>query len=176
MQDMTAYLEDDFIIWNGTLGIRDFVTIGEVKTDSELTQIWLDEPYEFVGPLCLEELIACGQIKFEACIIMTEKTWHEGKDAFHEAAYSEQCRIQRELNEDLKRHNKKRQQFMQTNSEYSEKEHRELLDLPLEGLLEVSEIKSAFKKLAKTAHPDVGGSHELFVKITEAKDILLERF
>jgi len=174
MQDMTPYLEDEFIIWNGTLGIRDFVTIGEVKTDSELTQIWLDEPYEFVGPLSLEELIACGQISFEACIVMTQQTWKEGKTAFQEAAFSEQCRIQRELNEDIKHHNKKRQQFIQTTYKYSEKEHRELLCLPIEGVLEVSQIKAAYRSVVKKVHPDVGGTHEKFIKITQARDALLE--
>lgn len=169
MQDMTKYLEDDFIIWNGTFGVRDFVTLGEVDRTSGITEVWLDEPYEFVGPLSLEELINCGQICFEACIVMTQQRWNEGKVAFQEAAFSEQCRIQRELNEDIKRRNKNRQyQSLQ-----SEKEHRQLLSLPLEGVLEVMQIKAAFRKLAKTAHPDVGGSHEFFVKITEARDFLL---
>jgi len=40
-------------------------------------------------------------------------------------------------------------------------------------LLEVSQIKSAFRVIAKKTHPDVGGSHEKFIKITQARDALL---
>jgi curved DNA-binding protein CbpA len=173
LQDLTQYLDEEFIIWNGTLGIRDFVSIGEVKTDCASIEVWLEEPYEFVGPILLDDLVSCGQISFEACIIMTKQKWQEEKNSFQEDAYKEQCRIQRELNEDIKQHNKKRQQFMQSESCYSEKEYQELLSLPLEGVLESSTIKAAFRKLAKTTHPDVGGSHELFVKITHARDTLL---
>ena len=35
------------------------------------------------------------------------------------------------------------------------------------------EIKKAFRKLARTHHPDSGGSPEAFRKIVEAKDNLL---
>ena len=52
---------------------------------------------------------------------------------------------------------------------------RALLALPAEEILEVKQVKAAYRRLVKTAHPDVGGSHERFVQITEARDILLER-
>lgn len=35
------------------------------------------------------------------------------------------------------------------------------------------EIKSAFRKAAKTAHPDTGGTEEEFVRVQKAKDLLL---
>ena len=171
MQDNTEYLEADFIIWNGTLGVRDFVTLGEI--DPKNNTACLDEPYEMVGPFCLDELISCGQISFAACIVMTQQRWQEGKKLFQQEAFTKQCKIQRELNEEIKLHNKKRQYFMQTRSLVSEKEYRELLSLPLEGILEITQIKTAYKKVAKKAHPDVGGSHEMFVKLTQARDALL---
>ena len=33
----------------------------------------------------------------------------------------------------------------------------------------------AFRRLAQKAHPDTGGSHELFIRITEARNALLGR-
>lgn len=52
-------------------------------------------------------------------------------------------------------------------------EYRKLLCLPTEGVLEESQIKSAYRKAAKSEHTDIGGSHERFVKITIARDTLL---
>jgi curved DNA-binding protein CbpA len=60
--------------------------------------------------------------------------------------------------------------------EFDDSEHREVLDLPMEGALEPSEITAAFRRLAKTAHPDAGGSNERYRAITEARDALLELF
>ncbi len=173
MQDCTKYLESNFIIWNGTLGVRDFVTIGEI--DSKTNTAWLDDPYEMVGPFCLEELFSIGQISFAACLVMTEKRWQEGKKEFQQEAYKNQCKVQRELNEEIKLHNQKRQQFQNILDQHSEREYRELLSLPLEGVLEVSQIKAAYRLIVKKVHPDVGGSHEKFIKITQARDTLLEK-
>jgi hypothetical protein len=57
-----------------------------------------------------------------------------------------------------------------------EQEYREALDLPLQGALEPSENNSAFRRLAKTAHPDAGGAKEAYHRITEARDALLKLF
>jgi curved DNA-binding protein CbpA len=35
---------------------------------------------------------------------------------------------------------------------------------------------AAFRRLAKTAHPDVGGSNERYRRIASARDALLEPF
>lgn len=164
MQEFEHYLEEDFIIWNGTLGLRDFVTIGEI--DSINHTAYLEEPYEMVGPFCLSELCTKGQISFEACIVMSEDRWNKNRVFFQKEAFEKQRKIEEEFFQDINRYNKRKNQT-------NEKEHRELLSLPLEGTLEISHIKSAFKKIAKTAHPDVGGSHEFFIKITEARDILI---
>jgi curved DNA-binding protein CbpA len=55
-----------------------------------------------------------------------------------------------------------------------ERKHREALNLPADGKLERSQINAAFRKLAQKAHPDAGGSHEQFVRITKARSALLE--
>jgi len=55
-------------------------------------------------------------------------------------------------------------------------EHREVLNLPMEGALKPSEINAAFRRLAKTAHPDAGGSGEQYRRIAEARDVLLKQF
>ena len=57
-----------------------------------------------------------------------------------------------------------------------QEEHREVLNLPMEGALKPSEINAAFRRLAKTAHPDAGGSGEHYRRIAEARDALLEQF
>ncbi len=46
----------------------------------------------------------------------------------------------------------------------------------MEGALKPSEINAAFRRLAKTAHPDVGGSGEHYRRIAEARDVLLKQF
>jgi hypothetical protein len=57
-----------------------------------------------------------------------------------------------------------------------DRESREMLNLPADGALEPSDINAAFRRLAKTAHPDAGGSDELYRRIAQARDALLERF
>jgi curved DNA-binding protein CbpA len=46
----------------------------------------------------------------------------------------------------------------------------------MEGALKPSEINAAFRRLAKTAHPDAGGSGEHYRRIAEARDVLLKQF
>ena len=51
-----------------------------------------------------------------------------------------------------------------------------LLQLKLEELIyegKVVKIKSAYKKLAKVYHPDVGGDTEIFKKLNEAHQQML---
>jgi curved DNA-binding protein CbpA len=139
-------MDEEYIIYNPTLGISDFVTVGEVETSSNETNAWLEDPYDMVGPFDLDELKSNGQISFAACFVMSRQRWKE-----------ERIFLQQEHFEDNKR------------------EHRELLCLPTEGKLEVSQIKAAYRKIIKKVHPDVGGSHEKFIEITKARDTLLEK-
>ena len=54
-------------------------------------------------------------------------------------------------------------------------EDRALLELPREGELTAAEINAAFRRLAKTAHPDAGGDNEAYCRLTDARDALQER-
>ena len=58
--------------------------------------------------------------------------------------------------------------------QFDERQHRETLNLPIDGMLEPRQINAAFRRLAQKSHPDAGGSNELFVRITQARNSLLE--
>lgn len=160
-------LEEDFIIFNSKIGLRDFVTIGEV--DSTKNQAWLEEPYEMVGPFCLDELCSMGQISFATCVVMSKDYWKENQTRLRKEALEHQRRLEEEFYQDIYNYNKKRKNL----EKETQKVHRKLLSLPLDGELDTKQIKDAFRKVAKIAHPDVGGTHEMFVKITQAKEALL---
>jgi curved DNA-binding protein CbpA len=169
MDDLDKYYEIDFIIWNSTLGISDFVSISEIKKENEELLIWLDEPYDFVGPLKLKQLLKNDELQFEACVVMTEEYWEKNKNELLIQSYVKQQHTFKEFQEELKRRNKNKSQH-HSNQEI---QYREILCLPLQGILNTTQIKSAYKKIAKTEHPDMGGSHENFIQITEAKEALL---
>ncbi|MFX8637264.1 hypothetical protein ABTM28_21310, partial [Acinetobacter baumannii] len=42
---------------------------------------------------------------------------------------------------------------------FDEQAYRATLNLPVEGELEPSQIKTAFRRRAQKVHPDVGGTH-----------------
>ena len=52
--------------------------------------------------------------------------------------------------------------------------HRHLLGLPLGRFLSGVEIHEAYKRIAKTAHPDAGGSEQEFQEICAAQDALMK--
>ena len=49
-----------------------------------------------------------------------------------------------------------------------------MLGLPFDRGLSVAEIHRAFKRGAKTAHPDVGGSAQEFLALSEAREALIK--
>jgi hypothetical protein len=51
--------------------------------------------------------------------------------------------------------------------------YRQMLGLPLERGLSAAEIHRAFKRAAKTAHPDGGGNARAFLELTAARDALM---
>ncbi len=159
---------EEWIIWNASLGIRDFVTIGRIDTDESVG--WLDAPYDMVGPFSLDELISDGFIRFAACAVMSKQRWQNDREALRQEAMNKRRKAQQEFYDELERHNRRKINAMQC----SQKEYRILLDLPEIGSLELSQIKSAYRRAAKKAHPDAGGSQEMFIRIKEACDALLE--
>jgi hypothetical protein len=50
---------------------------------------------------------------------------------------------------------------------------RQLLGLPSDRHLAATEIHRAFKRAAKTAHPDAGGSAQAFLELAAARDALM---
>jgi hypothetical protein len=56
----------------------------------------------------------------------------------------------------------------------SEERYRQMLGLPLGRSLSVSEIHEAYKRVAKTAHPDAGGSEQEFQELCAAQDALIK--
>jgi len=174
MHQSTWAGEEEWIIWNGALGVRDFVTIGTVQAGTDGTDAWLEAPYDMVGPFSLDELQSNGCIGFAACIVMSRQKWQEDQTALRQEAFERRRKAQEELFEELERANRRKWRHAAYAREVDEREERELLSLPVEGVLEAAQIKAAYRRIAKKAHPDVGGSHEQFVRLTQARNTLLE--
>jgi len=176
MHDNSLYPEEEeqWVIWNGSYGVCDAVAIGRVEVGPGGREAWLDEPYDMVGPISLDELEASGRISFAACIVMSRRRWQDEQVELRRESFDKRREAQQQLFEELARANERRSRRPSHIRQCDEKQHRELLELPLDGELEPSQIKAAYRRLAKKAHPDVGGSHEKFVRITEARNTLLE--
>ncbi len=99
-----------------------------------------------------------GRIAFGECLVMSRRRWQEDQVDLRSEA------------------RKKRRAFLFPRDFDDGKEHREVLNLPMEGALKLSEINIAFRRLAKTAHPDAGGSDEGYHRIAAARDALLKQF
>lgn len=56
-----------------------------------------------------------------------------------------------------------------------EERYRKLLGLPLDRRLGAPEIHQAFKRAAKTAHPDAGGDAQTFLELAAARDALMKQ-
>jgi hypothetical protein len=150
--------KQEWVIWNGSLGVLDMVTIGRVENGDRGRSAFLAAPYGVVGPFSLDELEAEGRISFGACLVMSRRRWQE-----------DQVDLRREAQE------LRRRQLFRLDPE-DEEDYRDVLNLPAKGALKPAEINSAFRQLAKTAHPDAGGSNEKYHRITEARDALLKLF
>jgi DnaJ domain len=148
---------EEWVIWNGSLGILDMVRIGHVEHGESGRSAFLAPPYDIVRPFSLDELETRGRIAFGECLVMSRRRWQE-----------DQVGLRLEARE-------KRRAFLFA-PDFEDSEHREVLDLPTDSKLEPSEIKAAFRRLAKTAHPDAGGSSEHYRRIVEARDVLLGEF
>ena len=160
-------MEEEFIIFNASLAVHDIVTIGEIKVENGKTSAWLEEPYEMVGPFNLEELTSDNIISFAQCIVMSTEKWKKERRTLLQQAFAKQQKIQQEHFENIHQYNQQKH--------YNDKEYRELLCLPLEGVLEANQIKTAYRKVSKKVHPDLGGSHEEFLRLTSARDTLLKK-
>ena len=56
----------------------------------------------------------------------------------------------------------------------AEEQYRQLLGLPLDCRLATAEIHQAFRRAAKTMHPDAGGDARRFQELSVARDALMK--
>lgn len=169
-----AYYDEEWVIWNGALGLVTTVTVGQVEVGSNGRHAWLEEPFDMVGPFSYDELESKGRIAFAACIVMSRQRWQADQAELRLESLKLRRAEEQRLNEEFERRFGGRRGHQPGRKRVDERQHRETLNLPVEGKLEESQIKAAFRKLAQKAHPDVGGSHEQFIRITEARNALLE--
>jgi hypothetical protein len=151
--------KEQWVIWNGSVGFLDMAVIGRVEDGAGGRSAFLAPPWDVVGPFSLEELEAQGRIAFGECLVMSRARWQE-----------DQLGLRIEARE------KRRAILSQLDLRDNAREHREALSLPMEGALQPSEINAAFRRLAKTAHPDAGGTGEHYRRIADARDALLMQF
>jgi hypothetical protein len=163
-----------WVVWNGQSGLLALATIGQVAVGVEGRRAWMAAPFDMLGPFSLDELETHGRIAFAACLVMSRQRWQDDQVALRlEASEKRRAAQQRaqqahaRFHDGPRRHRTHRQPF-------DERKHRETLHLPLEGKLGTAQIKAAYRRLAQKAHPDVGGSHEQFLRITAARNALLE--
>ena len=148
----------EWVVWNGSLGVLDLAATGRVEQDASGRNAWLAAPYDIVGPFSLDELESLGRIAFGACLVMSRRKWQEDQDELRIEAL------------------RKRRAFISRfNESEDDSAHRALLELPPLGELTAARINAAFRRLAKSAHPDAGGNHDDYCRLTDARDALLER-
>jgi hypothetical protein len=126
--------QEQWVIWNGSAGILDMVTIGRIEDGAGGRSAFLAPPYDIVGPFSLDELETQGRIAFGACLVMSRRRWQE-----------DQVELRREAQE--------KRRALQMRLELDDSGHREVLSLATEGELEPAQINTAFRRLANTAHP-----------------------
>jgi len=170
---MTAE-EEEWVIWNGAHGLVTTVTIGQVEVDASGRTAWLDEPFDMVGPFSLDELETHGRITFAACIVMSRQRWQDDQVELRRESLNLRRAAQQRMNEEFARFSANHSVDQDNRKLFDERQHRETLNLPIDGKLEPRQVNAAFRRLAQKAHPDVGGSHEQFVRITQARNALLE--
>ena len=166
--------KEEWVVWNGSMGILSMATLGRVEVGADGRKAWLAPPFDMVGPFSLDELETRGQIPFEACIVLSRQKWQDDQVELRKEAFAKRRAAQERMHAEQERFNRGRGRRRKHLREIDEKQHRETLHLPIDGKLEPSQIKAAFRRLAQKAHPDTGGSHEQFLLIKEARNALLD--
>jgi hypothetical protein len=164
---------EQWVIWNGSSAILAMATIGRVSTTPAGRIAWMGAPFDMVGPFRLDELLFEGRIAFAACVVMSRQRWQEDQVELRQQAREQRRAAQERLNRAHAGFNGGSTWGRGHREERDERDHRQTLKLPADGRLEASQIKKAFRRLAQKAHPDLGGSHADFLRITEARNALL---
>ena len=163
--------EEEWVVWNGTAAILTMAALGRIELSPSGRLAWLAPPFGMVGPFNLDELEANGRIAFEACLIMSRQRWQDDQVVLRQEAYAKRRAAQERLHAE---HARAQRRSHGGSLWRDERQHRAALNLPADGELRPADIKAAFRKLAQKAHPDVGGSHDAFLRIIQARDALLE--
>jgi hypothetical protein len=166
--------DEEWVIWNGGLGLVTTATLGRIEFGASGRNAWLEEPFDMVGPFRLDELETQGRIAFAACIVMSRQRWQEDQAALRRESMNLRRAAQERINEEFSRFSGRQCRHHGKRQPLDERQHREVLNLPASGKLDRRQVNVAFRRLAQKAHPDVGGSHEQFVRITKARTVLLE--
>lgn len=166
--------DDEWVIWNGGLGVVTTATLGRVEVGPGGRTAWLEEPFDMVGPFDFDELETHGRISFAACIVMSRQRWQDDQAALKRESIHLRRAAQERMHEEFARFFGRQSRHHSKRQPVDEREHREALNLPASGKLERRQVNTAYRRLAQKAHPDVGGSHEQFVRITKARTVLLE--
>jgi len=175
-----------WVVWNGSAGLLATATLGRVEPGAAGRSAWLAEPFDMVGPFDLDALEAQGQIAFAACIVMSRERWQRDQvDLRRESlARRRAAQARQEAAQRARFHESHHQGHHHFHGHAGpdayrppdDRPHREALNLARDEPLAPAQIKAAFRRMAQKAHPDVGGSHEQFLRITEARNALLARF
>lgn len=169
MSEQTERMRE-WVVWNGSLGVLDMAATGRVERDAGGRSAWLAAPYDVVGPFSLDELEARGRIAFGACLVLSRQKWQEEQIELRRRAREQRRATARRFDAEFAQRFGVR--FVHQNDDGKD---RALLELPPDGELTAAEINAAFRRLAKSAHPDAGGDHEAYCRLTDARDALLER-
>lgn len=165
--------DEDWVIWNGNHGLVTTAALGVIERGPNGRMAWLDEPFDMVGPFDLDALERCGRIAFAACIVMSRQRWQRDQAALRRESLHLRQETQRRTEAAFARFSQ-RQHPVPPPPSADDRIHREALALPLTGALDRAQIKAAFRRLAQRAHPDAGGSHAQFVRLSTARDALLK--
>lgn len=165
---------EEWVIWNGAAGLLMTAATGRIEVDAGGGRTArLARPFDMVGPFSLDELETRGRIDFAACVVMSRRRWQEDQAGLRRQAFERR----REARARMEAEQAGFDQGMGGRwrpAPADDRLHREALNLPLDGALDPARIKAAFRRLAQKAHPNVGGSHEQFVRISRARDVLLD--
>lgn len=166
--------KEEWVIWNDSYGIVTMATISRVEVGAGGRTAWLDEPYDIGGPFSLDELETHGRIAFAACILMSRQRWQDDQVELRRESLEKRRAAQERMNDEFARVFGGHSGYQENRKPFDELQHREALNLPIDGRLEPSQIRAAFRQLAQKVHPDVGGSNEQFIRIMKARNTLLE--
>jgi hypothetical protein len=166
--------EEEWVIWNGNNGLVTTVTVERVELGANGRMAWLDEPFDMVGPFSFDELETQGRIAFAECLVMSRQRWQDDQVELRRESLKIRRAAEQRANEKAERVFGGHGRYQDNRKPFDERQHRETLNLPIDEKLEPRQINAAFRRLAQKAHPDAGGSNEKFVRITQARNALLE--